>query len=189
MQFGSTHLLPLRLRVLAPAKVAQSPGSIPQHRQLVVLIQQQQQRLQCSSLEDVIPASRRVTGNVTQGPDTAGQFHALTPAENTYACSRTSKTLDDSSSMNLGTAPFSITTLVWLEVPDAISRRQLSPQVLESWKLTRQCPGRLELEHVIGTRQELHKARDNPTVDHAVDRGVLLLREKPDDQQQAIPHL
>jgi hypothetical protein len=36
------------------------------------------------------------------------------------ACSRTSRTVEESNSIKIGTAPASITTVVWSEVPEAI---------------------------------------------------------------------
>ena len=65
-----TYLVPIRLRVLAAAEVAQRPRRIAQHRQLVVLAQQHQERLEGTRGEDVVSALGRVAGNVAQCPDT-----------------------------------------------------------------------------------------------------------------------
>ena len=63
-----THQLPLGLGRLSSAKVAQRPGRVPQHAELVVLGQEREQRVERARLENVVSALGRVTGNVSERP-------------------------------------------------------------------------------------------------------------------------
>lgn len=65
----TTHQIPVRLRRLAPAEVAQRPGRVPEHAELVVLAQESQQGAESTLLQDVITALWAVTGDVTQSPN------------------------------------------------------------------------------------------------------------------------
>ena len=64
-----THEVPVRLRVLSPAEVAEGPGSVPKHGELVVLVQQGEERRKSSLLEDVVSALGRVSGDISERPD------------------------------------------------------------------------------------------------------------------------
>lgn len=64
-----THQFPVRLRVLASAEVGQGPGCVPDHGDLVVLVEEGKERAQCLLLEDVVSALWRVTGDVAERPD------------------------------------------------------------------------------------------------------------------------
>jgi hypothetical protein len=64
-----TYSLPVWLRCLSTAEVAQGPGGIPEHAQLAAVTQKSQQRAECASLQYEVAACGAVTSNVTQGPD------------------------------------------------------------------------------------------------------------------------
>ena len=64
-----TYEVPIGLRRLSSAEVAQSPGCISQHAQFVVLAKKREKRTQCALLKDVIPALRAVSSNVAQRPN------------------------------------------------------------------------------------------------------------------------
>lgn len=66
---GSTHNSPLRLRVLSSAKVAESPGCVSQHRELVATFTEDvQNRLESTLAENKVTALGRIAGNVTKSP-------------------------------------------------------------------------------------------------------------------------
>lgn len=64
-----TYGVPIRLRRLAAAEVAQGPGSVAQHAQLPAIVDEVQQRTQSTGVKDKVTALRAVTRNVTKGPD------------------------------------------------------------------------------------------------------------------------
>lgn len=66
---GGTYRVPVRLRSLATAEVAKSPGSIAKHAQLTAVAQESQQRTESTLGQDIVPALWAVTSDVTQGPD------------------------------------------------------------------------------------------------------------------------
>lgn len=65
----SSHQLPVGLRGLAPAEIAQSPGGVAEHADLVVFAEKGQQGTESTLLENVVPALRAVTSDVAQSPD------------------------------------------------------------------------------------------------------------------------
>lgn len=64
-----SYQLPVRLGRLAPAEVAQGPGGVTEHADLVVFAEEGQQGTEGTLLEDVVPALGTVTGDVAQSPD------------------------------------------------------------------------------------------------------------------------
>jgi hypothetical protein len=64
-----TNQVPFRLRRLATAKVAQRPGCVPHHAELVILAQKRQQRAEGALLQNIITALWAVAGDVAQCPD------------------------------------------------------------------------------------------------------------------------
>ena len=64
-----SYQLPVGLGRLAPAEVAQGPGGVTEHADLVVFAEEGQQGTEGTLLEDVVPALRAVTSDVTQSPD------------------------------------------------------------------------------------------------------------------------
>jgi len=66
---GRGDELPVGLRSLSSAKVGKSPGGVSEHRKLVVLVQQCQERRQSTFVQTVISVLGRVSGNVTKSPD------------------------------------------------------------------------------------------------------------------------
>jgi hypothetical protein len=65
----NTYSVPIRLRGLATAKVAQSPSSVTKHAELAAVSQQAEQRLESSAAKDIVTAVGAVTSDVTKGPD------------------------------------------------------------------------------------------------------------------------
>ena len=63
-----THQLPVRLRRLASAEVAESPGRVPEHADLVVFAQKSEQGPESTLLENIVPALRAVASDVAEGP-------------------------------------------------------------------------------------------------------------------------
>jgi hypothetical protein len=88
----------------------------------VVLVQQDEKRLQSTSAENMVTAFGRVTSDVSKGPN-AEEYSACRKLlfVETHACSRTSSTLEDRSWMKRGTALAAMTTCVCSEVPEAMS--------------------------------------------------------------------
>jgi hypothetical protein len=104
---------PARLGRLASAEVAEGPSSVPQHRQLVVLVEEHEERLQRSCLEDDVSAFRRVSSDVSKRPNAESSMISIAAeVSGTYACSRTSKTVEPRSWMKRGMAPLAMTTCV-----------------------------------------------------------------------------
>lgn len=66
---AGAHRLPVWLRRLATAEVAQGPGSVPQHAQLAAVTQEGKQWTQGTSLQDKVTTCGTVTGNVSKSPD------------------------------------------------------------------------------------------------------------------------
>lgn len=64
-----SHQFPVGLRGLAPAKIAQCPGGVSEHADLVVFAEQGQQGTESTLLENVIPALGAITSDVTQSPN------------------------------------------------------------------------------------------------------------------------
>lgn len=65
----TTDQLPVGLRRLASAEIAERPSRIPEHAQFVVLAEQSEKRLQSSFLQYIVPALRTVACNITKGPN------------------------------------------------------------------------------------------------------------------------
>ncbi len=65
---GITHRLPIRLRSLATAEVAQGPGGISKHAQLAAVAQEGQKWSQGTRLQNKVAARRAVTGDIAQSP-------------------------------------------------------------------------------------------------------------------------
>lgn len=61
--------VPVGLRGLAAAEVAECPGSVPEHAQLPAVAKEADKRSERALSEHVIPAVRAVTSNVTQRPN------------------------------------------------------------------------------------------------------------------------
>jgi hypothetical protein len=78
------YRLPIWLRGLATAKVAESPGSVSQHAKFPTITKQLEERAKGTLLEYKVTASRTVTSNVAERPNslfaniwfmTAEKFH------------------------------------------------------------------------------------------------------------------
>lgn len=65
----NTYSVPIGLRGLATAKVAQGPSRVAEHAELAAVSQQAKQRLESSAAEDIVAAMGAVTSNVTKSPD------------------------------------------------------------------------------------------------------------------------
>src|SRR4051812_41368868 len=65
----STHGLPVWLRRLSTAEIAEGPGGVPQHAQLPAVAKQSKERTERPLLQNKIPARRAISGNVTESPN------------------------------------------------------------------------------------------------------------------------
>lgn len=63
------YQFPFWLRVLSSAEIAQGPGSISEHAQLVVFAQEGQQGSQGALLQNVVSTLWAVAGDVPESPD------------------------------------------------------------------------------------------------------------------------
>lgn len=63
------YQFPFWLRILSSAEVAQGPGGISEHTQLVVFTQERQQGPQSTLLQDVVSALWAVACDVPECPD------------------------------------------------------------------------------------------------------------------------
>lgn len=66
---STTHRLPVWLRCLATAEVAQRPGGIPQHAQLAAVTKQGKQGAEGAGLQHKVTACGAVASNVAESPD------------------------------------------------------------------------------------------------------------------------
>lgn len=64
-----TYGVPVGLRGLATAEVAQGPGGVSEHAKLSAVAKEVEQRLQSTTAEDIVTAVRAITGNVTKSPN------------------------------------------------------------------------------------------------------------------------
>lgn len=64
-----THGVPVRLRCLSTAEVAQSPCRVAKHAQLAAIADEGQQRTEGAGTKNEVTALRAVTSNVTQCPN------------------------------------------------------------------------------------------------------------------------
>lgn len=64
-----THSVPVGLRSLATAEVAESPGGIAKHAKLAAITEQVEQGLEGTTAQDEVTAVGAVTSNVTERPD------------------------------------------------------------------------------------------------------------------------
>lgn len=136
-----------------------------------------------------------VTSNVSQSPDSlqrAVESNVVSyrelelycePADPSLTCSRTSSLGDRSSCTKRGTAPFSITSRVLSDVPEATlvnaqaasnceNRRKNVTYSQQDLKATYSTKGAyLKLRGIL-TLQELYKARDDSLADDLFDRRV-----------------
>lgn len=89
----------------------------------MVLVEEGEKGLEGTGAKNVVTALGRVTGNVTECPNAAKMSRGRVTWQKraTYACSRTSRTLEERSWMKYGTAPALMTTCVCSDVPDAMS--------------------------------------------------------------------
>lgn len=61
--------VPVRLRGLAAAEVAESPGGVPKHAELPAVTKKADKRCEGTLSENIVPAVRAVTSNVTKSPN------------------------------------------------------------------------------------------------------------------------
>ena len=130
---------------LTPAEVAESPGGVPEHGELGVLVKLLKEGLHGTGGKHLVPAWRAVSGDIPKGPD--GLFpHIVVRARQQPAENRHSAFLHD----DLGVL------------------RSSGGNVGEG-------PGGLKLKsRQIVAVQKLNEARDNPLVNHLLDGRVLL---------------
>lgn len=145
---GNTYSVPIRLRGLATAKVAQGPGRVAKHAELAAVSQQAKQGLESSAAKDIVAAMGAVTSNVTKCPDGLLSHIGF----------RAGKELDedgDSASLNddLGLG--------------GRARGDVG-----------QGPSSLELHQGVGGSQEFDEAADDTGLDNLLDGRVPLLGQK-----------
>lgn len=143
-QNGETYSVPVGLRGLATAEVAQSPGSVAEHAELTAVTKQGDQGLESAALEDKVSALRAVTGNVTKGPDGLLAHIGLGALEQLDKDGHGAG-VDDNLCLLGGT------------------RGDVG-----------QGPGSLKLHQSVGRAKELDKAADDASLDDLFDRGVAL---------------
>lgn len=64
-----THELPVGLGVLASAEVAEGPSGVPEHADLVGLVEEGEERTKGALLENVVAALGAVSSNVAESPN------------------------------------------------------------------------------------------------------------------------
>lgn len=143
-----THSLPVRLRGLSTAEVAQGPGRVPQHAQLAAVTEESQQRAESTGLEDEVAAGGTVTGDVAQSPDSLLPDIGLVAAEE-FDEDGHSAGLDDDLCLLCGARG----------------------NVCEG-------PCGLELDQCVRGAQELDKAADDARLDNTLNGRVALLGEQ-----------
>lgn len=140
-----TNSSPIRLRGLAPAEVAESPGGIAEHAQLAAVSQEVEQGLEGATAQDVVTACGAIAGNVSKSPD------GLLPDIGFRACKKLDKDGDSTGLDNdlslCGTA---------------------GRNVCES-------PGSLKLDEGVGRPQELDESCNDTRIDNFLNRGIPLL--------------
>ena len=143
-----TYSLPVGLRSLSSAEVAQSPGCVPQHAQLAAVTKKSKQRAESASLEDKVTACGAVTSNVTKSPD------GLLPDIRLVAAQKLDKDGDSTGLNN-----------------DLCLLCGTGGNVGKG-------PCCLELHQCVGGAQELYKSADNASLNNALDGRVALLRQE-----------
>jgi hypothetical protein len=145
---ASTYHIPIRLRRLATAEVAQGPGSITEHAQLAAIVDQVQQRTESAGAKNEVAALGAVTGNVSEGPDGLFADVRLVAAEELDE-NGDGTGLDDDLGL-LGGAGGNVG----------------------------QGPGSLELNQGMRGAEEFDEAAHDAGFDDALDRGVAFLGEQ-----------
>ena len=145
---GASYRLPVGLRSLASAEVAEGPGCVPQHAQLAAVTQKGKQGAESTGLENKVAACGAVTGDVAKRP------HGLLPDVRLVAAEQFDEDgdgtgLDDDLCLLCGAGG----------------------NVGEG-------PGGLELHQRVGGAQELDEAADHASLDNALDGGVALLGQQ-----------
>lgn len=143
-----TYSVPIRLRRLAAAEVAQGPGSVAQHAQLPAIVDEVQQRTQSTGVENEVTALRAVTRNVTKGPDGLLTNIGFRAAQE-FAEDRYSTSLDNNLGLLGGT------------------RGNVG-----------QSPSSFELNKSVGGSEEFNEAAHDTGLDDTLNGGVALLGEQ-----------
>jgi hypothetical protein len=143
-----SHGVPVWLRGLSTAEVAQGPSGIAEHAQLTAVAQEGQQRLESAACKNVVAARRAVTSNVTKGPD------SLLPDIGLVAAEQLNEDRDSSGLDN-----------------DLCLLRGTGRNVCEG-------PRSLELDERVGRSQKLDETANNASLNNLFDRWVALLGEK-----------
>jgi hypothetical protein len=66
---SDTYSVPVGLRGLATAEVAEGPSCVAEHAQLTAIVDEVQERAQGTGTQNEITAVRAVTSNVSEGPN------------------------------------------------------------------------------------------------------------------------
>lgn len=98
----------------------------------------------------------------------------------TYACSLTSRTLEERRAIKCGTAPAPITTWVCSEVPEAMSFKLSAPSRAYFYQcnLTGQSPSSFKLEHWVSAGQEFDESGHDAALNDFVNRWIFFLWKK-----------
>jgi hypothetical protein len=160
----ATHMLPVRLRVLAPAEVGEGPGRIAEHAELVVLVEKREQRSERALGEDVIAALWAVAGDVAERPDRlfADIEDRIREEFDEYGHGAG---IDD----DLG-----VLRCTRGDVGERPSRFELSTSMKQA--LYEGAIFIAHLDHGVRTAEELDEALDNAAFDDLLDRGIAFFR-------------
>lgn len=140
-----TYRVPIGLRRLATAEVAESPRGIAKHAQLPAIVDQVEKGTEGTGVQHEVTALRAVTSNVTESPDGLLTDIGLGAAQK-LAEDRHSTSFDDHLSL-LGRSGGNVG----------------------------QSPGGFELNQSVRGPEELDEAADNAGLDDALDGRVALL--------------
>lgn len=147
-KFEKTYRVPVGLRGLATAEVAESPGSVSEHAEFPAVAKKGQQRAQSTAAQDVITALRAITSNIAESPDSLLTDIRLGASEKLDE-NGNSTGLND----NLG-----------------LSGRARSN--------VGKGPSGLELDQSVGGAKEFDEATNDAGLDNLFDRRVTLLAEQ-----------
>lgn len=143
-----TYSVPVGLRGLATAEVAEGPCSVAEHGKLAAVAEEVEKRLEGTAAQDVVTAVRAVTGNVAEGPDGLLANIGL----------RAGKELDEDGD---GTG-----------FDDDLSLGGRAGGNVG------QGPSSFELDKSVRGSEEFDETADDTSLDNFFDRGIALLGEK-----------
>lgn len=163
---NNTHQLPLGLRVLATAEIAEGPGGVSQHAEFGVLAQQAQKGAKRARLQNLIAALGAVTRNVPERPN------GLLTDIGDVGGEEIDK-LWDRASIDHKLCVLCCSRCDVGQCPSSFKLESFISGVIRRYRETS-----THLEHRVVALQKLNKARDDAAFDDLFDRWVLLLGEQ-----------